>query len=168
MNLVFIVGLPRSGYFLFNMMRDFSQLRIATAYEADLVALVLLKKIKGCFCLDELAVHSAATDRTEFEYHDVILFLNSHMWLHKRFGRAACNLILKRLIRSCRAMYFQTCGADGAGMYRVPELRCAADVANMLTEVGGRNVTLLETSDRHDGGNRHMFRLDGCGRTGDG
>ena len=156
-NTIMDVG-AASGYHIFNMMRTFN-LDKAIAFEADPHMFGILNIIKDIFFLNELELYTALNNVSQIEPIDIVIFLNSHMWLFKQSQNMA-NSVTQSLIKNCKEMYFQTAGAESGGMYQVKSLKSQVNIEKYLYRLGAKNVKLLKTTFKH-GGKRHMFKVIG-------
>lgn len=89
--------------------------------------------------------------------HDVVLFLNVHMWIERQIGlertaNALINLKLKRL-------YFQTAHADSGGKAKVERFKGLHDIAIYLRSCNFSRIKLLGETTAH-GGVRYLFRAE--------
>lgn len=147
-----------AGHYSFNFMRMYKMQKIM-GYEADPVMLSFLKTVKDIFRLGEFVLNSVIDDTTEFPDVDLVICMNVHMWLEKQLGKKV-DMVVSNLIKHSKEMFFQTAGADNAGMYVVKSLKSKQDVQEYLERLGGKRVTFLDTSKR--GGKRHLFKIGGA------
>jgi len=147
-----------TGYTSFNLLRDFSPVKII-GYEADPEVLNFLLSIKRVFCLDNIDFLSGVSPETIFPKSDLVIFMNVHMWLYKIYGDKV-NIIMKNLISSTKEIFFQTAGGESAGMFKVNNLTSKEEIESYLKSVGGKNIKFINTSKLH-GGLRHLFKIEG-------
>jgi hypothetical protein len=147
------------GYNVFNLMRKF-RLSKAYAFEADPIVSKFLRTMKTVYFLRELELYPGVTDTTLVPKVDVVVCMNVHMWLYKQLGPRKTNLVMTNLINNCKELFFQTSGAESAGMYIVKDLKSKEDIEKYLYSLGGREVKLIRSTDIHKG-IRHLFKVRG-------
>ncbi len=150
------------GYFAFNLAARGCSV---TAYEADpevhavAEAMRIYKEIdhirfiNKAFTSDDLAPIETA--------YDLTLMLNVHMWIHKLLGPGKTIALMNVLSRKTKRLLFQTAHAQSGGMYRVMELKNAADIHAYLETCGFTNVQHIRDTDAHHG-IRSLFLCEGC------
>jgi serine/threonine protein kinase len=150
-----------SGFFSFNFLREFDIEKL-TLFEADSNVNNFLKSIKSTFNLSCMNINGAYSDNIKLTNHDVVLNLNVHMWIYKQLGAVRTLESVRNLISNCKYMFFQTCGADGSGMYKISEYKNSEDVERMLFMAGAKDVKKLTTFvGGHGRGPRHFFMVKG-------
>ncbi|MFW9871683.1 MAG: hypothetical protein ACFFG0_01185 [Candidatus Thorarchaeota archaeon] len=145
-----------AGFYLFNFIRMFN-IEKGFGFEADPVMLSFLKEAKNMFNLNELQFNNNVTHKTRFPKVDLVICMNVHMWLVKQFGRKA-DVIVANLIKNSEEMFFQTAHAESAGIYKVKWLKNKNDIQKYLEDLGGKKVSLIDTSKR--GGLRYLFKVE--------
>jgi serine/threonine protein kinase len=150
-----------TGFTTFNLFRDFSIIK-GIGYEADPLVYEFLKNIQRIFCLNNLDFIHGVTPQTIFPKIDVVICMNVHMWLHKRYGNDECNLIIKKLIESSKEMFFQTAGSESHGMYLVKDLTSKEVIQNYLISLSPKTKEVkFIRSTKYHGGLRHLFKING-------
>jgi len=144
-----------AGYYLFNLRRIYKMKKII-GYEADPNMLSFLKTIKNIFCLNEIELNPATKDTTKFQDVDLALCMNVHMWMVKQLGKRA-DIIISNLIKHSKVMFFQTCGVNNSGRYKVKYLKSTEDIQKYLEGLSGKKVTFIDFS-KH-GGKRSLFKI---------
>lgn len=148
-----------TGYTIFNLLRDFP-IQLATGYEADPLVYEFLLNIKRVFRLKNINFSNIATPETVFPKSDLVICMNVHMWLHKKFGQK-CDIIIKNLINSSKEMFFQTAGAESQGMYLVKSLTSKSIIHNYLYSMNESKKIEFIRSTKYHGGLRHLFKISG-------
>jgi len=146
-----------NGNLIFTLMRNL-ELEKAIGYEYYYSVFKFLSNMKKLFNLEELEVRKEVTPSTEFEKVNLILCMNVHMWLVKRFGKDA-DKIIENMIKNSTVMFFQTAGKESEGMYKLDYLDSKETIEKYLTDRGGK-VEFIRTSTLH-GGKRHLFKILG-------
>jgi len=144
-----------AGYYLFNLIRMYKMKKVV-GYEADPIMLSFLKTAKDIFYLNELTLNSGVTTKIEFKDVDLVICMNVHMWLEKKFGKKS-DKIISNLIKHSKEMFFQTAGAESSGMYLVKDLKSKEDIQQYLERLGGKKVVFIDSSKR--GGKRYLFKI---------
>ncbi len=144
-----------AGYYLFNLSRAY-QMNKVVGYEADPTMLSFLKTSKDIFCLDNFNLNSGVDINTKFQDVDLSICMNVHMWLEKQFGKGV-DVIISNLIKHSKEMFFQTAGAESAGIYLVKWLKSKQDIKEYLERLGGKRVEFISQSKR--GGKRYLFKI---------
>ena len=151
------------GYFTFNLLRDFDISR-AYAYEADINVSSFLHRVKFLYRLPQLEVRGKFDDSINlYRDFDIAIWLNSHMWVYKQLGKEKALQCMANVLKHCKYMYFQTCGAYGSGMYKVAEYKNEEDIYHMLMDAGAKDVQVVAKFIGSHGAPRHMFLVQGEG-----
>jgi len=145
-----------AGYSSFNLLRHFG-LEKVLMYEADPYMFRFLNKLKYIFGLNEIGLKKGVKEDEEFEEVDLALCMNVHMWLEKQMGNKV-NKVISNLFAKSKETFFQTCGLDGEGMYRV-ELESKEDVKQYLKGLTSKNVEFIRSTTDHEGGLRYLFKI---------
>jgi len=94
---------------------------------------------------------------------DLVLFMNTHMWVYKQLGRERTFELMKKLANTTKRILFQTSGAESGGMFTVTEFGTSDDISKYLLDSGFTNVRLVNTTRQH-GGKRYLFYAEGYKR----
>jgi len=149
------------GYFTFNLLRDF-KIKRCLGFEADPAVCQFLNNAKSLYYLKPLVIKRHFSDDFILEKdYDIAIFLNSHMWIYKQLGKEKTLEAVANVLKHCRYLFFQTCGAYSSGMYKVEEYKKAEDIENMLIEAGGKDIKIIGTFVGSHDAPRHMFRVKG-------
>lgn len=149
-----------SGYFTFNILRDFN-VGHAVAYERDKEPLNFLKRIKSIYKLDELELNRQFDDNISLKKCDATIWLNSHMWVYKQIGRERTLKAVKNVINNSKYMFFQTAGGYSKGRYKVEEYKSKDDIRNMLLSCGAKSVEFIAMTSGIHNAPRDMFIVEG-------
>ena len=144
-----------SGYFTFNLMRDFF-LSSATVYETDPAVLILLNRIKDLYSLNYLNIDGRFDENVNFE-SDVTIWMNNYQWIDKEIGRERATQALKKVIKNSKLLFFQASGIESSGTAIVNYLRNKDQIISFLESLGGK-VEFLHSTTKH-GGVRHLFKV---------
>ena len=147
------------GYTTFNLMRRF-KLDKVYGFESDPTAFSFLKECKRTFNLHELELYETIDHNTVIPKVDIIVCCNVHMWIQKQLGKENTDVLMKKLVSNCKELFFQTAGAESAGMYVIKELQNRDDIQKYLYSVGAKEVTFVSSTSDH-GGLRHLFKVKG-------
>jgi len=151
------------GYFTFNLLRDFD-ISLAYAYEADIDVSSFLHRVKFLYRLPQLEVRGKFDDSINlYRDFDIAIWLNSHMWVYKQLGKERTLKCVANVLKHCKYMYFQTCGAYGSGMYKVAEYKNEEDIYHMLMDAGAKDVQVVAKFVGSHDAPRHMFLAQGEG-----
>ncbi|MFH1482483.1 MAG: hypothetical protein ABIE46_03115 [Patescibacteria group bacterium] len=145
-----------NGYNIFNLMRRY-HLEKAIGYEDDPVVLEFLNTIKRVYCLDNLLLFEKVNENTQFDKVDLGICLNIHMWLYKQLGDKV-DIVMSNLFKSCKTIFFQTAGAESAGMFKVEKLKSKSDIENYLKNLTKKKITFIKSTNKH-GGIRHLYKI---------
>jgi serine/threonine protein kinase len=147
------------GLYSYNILRKFSP-DIVYMYEADPYVNLYLTKTKEIFNIKEMNVRSKIASVDDLQEAELVLMLNVHMWLYKNLGKEITEQITKRLIQSCKEMFFLTAGIESGGMFTLKDLEFSSreHMKTYLKKLGAKNVYYIEKIPIH-GGVRHLFKI---------
>ena len=147
------------GYFAFNINRDFGA-KVLGIEKDDLVqkVAVLLKKFYEIKDVD--FVEGDAYD-CPLEMNDVVIFMNTHMWMHKQHGFEKTLDFMKRLAKSTKHLFFMTAHAESIGIYKVFDLPNKESIISYLSLAGFKNVKPLFDSYTHENALRVLLHAEG-------
>jgi hypothetical protein len=148
-----------SGYFTFNLLRDF-RIDYAMAFEKDKEPLNFLKRIKSIYKLDELALNNQFDDTINLKKYDIAIWLNSHMWIYKQIGKKKTLEAVKNVIANTKYMFFQTAGGYSKGRYKIEEYTNKEDIKNMLLSCGAKSVKFIAMTSGIHNAPRDMFMVE--------
>lgn len=125
------------GFFSFNLNRDFNSEVLGIekdSFSAEVAQLLSnyyeTKKVK--FEIGDGLDYVLNTDKV----FDVVLLLNTHMWMYKQHKPEKTMRMMKRLSKVAKHLFFQTAHAESASMYIVEELKNKESLISYLREAG--------------------------------
>lgn len=145
-----------NGYFTFNLLRDFN-IKKCLSFERDLAPYNFLNMVKNIYKLYEQAVLKEISNSTQIKGFDLAIFLNSHMWIYKQYGKKITFDIVKNMIKKSKIMYFQTAGGYSKGRYTISEYKHRNDIVQMLSDAGAQNIDYIDTTIGAHNAPRDMF-----------
>ena len=91
---------------------------------------------------------------------DLVLLLNTHMWIYKQLGAKRTIELMKKLASKTKYMLFQTAGKESGGKYRIKKLVDRTAIRDYLEKCGFNGITFLRDTTVH-GGIRSLFLCKG-------
>jgi len=149
------------GYQTFNLIKDF-EIKYCRSFEADPAVFTFLKSVKKSFNLNELEIEPRFDDMIDLSKgYDIVIFLNSHMWVYKQIGRERTLNAVRNVINNSKWMFFQTAGDYSSSIHKVTEYKNSKDVENMLRSAGSSEVKKLDSFIGKHGAPRDLFLVKG-------
>lgn len=152
------------GFFSFNLNKDFGSEVLGiekdsfTGEVAQLLA-GYYEKRKVKFQIGDALEYVLDTDKV----FDVVVCLNTHMWMYKQHKAEKTLRMMKRLSKVTKHLFFQTAHAESASMYIVEELKNKESLINYLREAGFESIEPIFESTAHDNKLRILFYACGKG-----
>jgi len=148
------------GYFTFNLAKSNN----VTGVEADPAAWEVAEALRVYKCVHNISfvnndVYNYVNFTNDTKY-DLVVMLNVHMWLHKKYGNDPTNNLMRALAKRCKQMIFQTAGAESGGKYQVKDLNSKETINEYLND-NGFHSKFIRTTKEH-GGLRHLFLCKGA------
>ena len=147
-----------NGYFLFKFSSLFKKV---IGIESDETVYNLISVLKGLYEFNNVELFLGNFNEEHIkENFDVMLMMNTHMWMHKQMGDVVLMDLMKECAKKTKHLFFQTAHAESGGMYKVDSLKNLEDIISYLIECGFTDIQKINTSSEH-GGIRYLIYAKG-------